>query len=700
MRFLSCIPLTLASTLFIQSLNAYAVQNSDEDDLALAYGDKSTISIATGNQQPLRRAPAVATVITAEDIAAMGASDLDTVLESVPGMHVARSQIAYAPIYVVRGIFSSSNPQILMLQNGIPMTAMFLGSKGGVWGGYPLEHIARIEIIRGPGSALYGADAYSGVINIITKAPADTEGTQVGGRVGSFNTWDIWAQHGGRLGPVAVAAYLRVGNTDGSNEIVVADAQSRNDKLFGTHASLAPGQIQTGREAIDANLDLSYAKWRWRAGYKLRDNVEAGAGLASALDPIGKARSQRITTDLSWTDAQFAKDWGLNFTGSTFQYADTVTTDFVLFPAGLKFPTGAFPNGMIGAPSKWERQLRLSGFATYTGFADQRVRFGLGHDDLNLYKTQELKNFTFAPNGLPIPIGAITDFSDTAPFMRPQRRKISYVYAQDEWNFARDWTLTAGLRHDHYSDFGNTTNPRVAVVWDAALNLTAKLLYGKAFRAPSFNEEYGINNPVNRGNPNLQPETIKTLEGVLSWQASTDAQINLNVFEYAMKNIIRTVPNATAGTGATYNNTGDQNGKGMELELVWDVSHNLRISSNYSHQRSIDEATHQDAGYAPHQHLYARADWRFASNWLVSPQVNWVADRERAAGDTRPEIPDYTTIDLTLRREKLAGNWDVRATVLNLLNRDAREPSLAPGTIPFDLPLPGRTFYVQLEYRL
>ena len=167
-----------------------------------------------------------------------------------------------------------------------------------------------------------------------------------------------------------------------------------------------------------------------------------------------------------------------------------------------------------------------------------------------------------------------------------------------------------------------------------------------------------------------------------------------------MKDIIHTVPNAVAGTGSTFNNTGDQKGSGMELELSWDPSRTLRISGNYSYQHSIDEATDQDAGYAPRHHVYARADWRFGGNWLISPQANWVADRKRAAGDKRPPIADYSTLDLTLRREKMAGDWDVSATIRNLFNRDVREPSLAPGNIPFDLPMPRRTFYVQVQYKL
>lgn len=704
MKQFNCRKVALACILMLSQISVGMAQGfQEEEDIALSYGDKSTISLVTGRQQSLRRAPAVATVITAADIAAMGATDLDEILETVPGIHVSRSANNYSPLFVIRGIYSQLNPQTLLLQNGVPMTALQQGNRGSFWGNYPVENIARIEVIRGPGSALYGADAYAGVINIISKSAADMQGTQFGARAGSFGAGDAWVQHGGQLGAFEMAAYLRLGRTDGFKETIRADAQTRNDRLFptGSNLSRAPGTVNTGKDSVDANFELVYEKWRLRGGYKLRNNLETGAGIASALDPVGRQKSQRITSDVSWTDPHFANDWGLGIAASYTEYAQSNSVPYQLLPPGARTATGVFVDGMLAAPSTSERQSRLSAFVTYTGFVGHNLRFGVGHDFLDMYKVEEYRNFRYNAAGAPVPAGALVLYPGDSAFLSPHVRQVNYVYAQDEWNLAKDWALTFGLRRDVFSDAGGTTNPRVALVWDAAYDVTAKLLYGAAFRAPSFAELYSVNNPVNRGSRSVLPETIKTMEAAVSWQAHKDTQVNLNFFHYTMKDIIRAVANPAPTPGSTVSNTGEQEGKGFELEVAWDVNRSLRLTSSYAYQVSVDKATQLDAGYAPHKHLYARGDLQLGNGLLFSPQINSVADRKRAAGDTRPSIADYTTVDLTLRTNAGKNRWEFAGSVRNLFNATVLEPSLAPGlTIPDDLPMAPRALYVQATYRL
>jgi len=268
-----------------------------------------------------------------------------------------------------------------------------------------------------------------------------------------------------------VAAYFRAGRTDGFKERIGADTQSSIDGAVGSSASLAPGSVNTGYKGLDGGLDLSHRNVRWRLGYVLREGA-TGAGVARALDPVGRGKSERISSDVSWSGIELARHWDLGLNASYMHYTQQIPEPLMLFPPGAS--GGKFPNGMFGGPHTWERQLRLSAVSTYTGLDDHSLRFGVGHDDLDLYKTQEYKNFKFvimSIAGKPTAVpdirgdGSVVQVPVGESFLIPQRRKVDYAYVQDEWRFARDWALTGGIRHDRYSDSGDTTNPRLAMVW-------------------------------------------------------------------------------------------------------------------------------------------------------------------------------------------------------------------------------------------
>ena len=684
------------------AISSTHAQTDDEAALAEIYGNAEMVSIATGNAQPLRQSPAIASVVTAEDIAAIGATELNEVLETIPGLHVGVSGVGYKPVFSIRGIHTQSNPQVLVLINGTPIKNVFDGSLGSSWGRMPVTGIARIEVIRGPGSALYGADAFSGVINVITKTAADVHGLEVGARAGSFDRNDQYMQWGGEVGGFDSYFYLERYRSDGSSRTVTADAQTALDTGLGTTVSLAPGPVNLDIHNTEARADISRGFWRVRGGFQEINDGGVGAGVAQALDPKGRGDGRRLSADLNYDNASFAKNLGL--TGTLSYYNIENLARLTLFPPGAfetVFP-GGFPNGVIGNPDVYERHYRGELSALYTGIDRHRLRLGGGYRKEDLYKVEESRNYTLVDLGppfgtVPFPLGGLVDVTDVAAFVREEDRTVAYAFLQDEWNFRRDWALTAGLRLDDYSDFGTTLNPRLALVWQTSYALTTKLLYGRAFRAPSFSELYNVNNPAALGNPSLDPETIDTAELGFDWDAARGIRAAVNVFYYRMDDILRFAPDPTPATTITAQNTDKQTGYGLEAELSWQPSRRLRVSGNYAYQKSTDEAADDDVGFAPTHLAYARADWTFTPQWSVSSQAVGVFDRKRAPGDARSKVDDYVSFDLTLRGQRLFGDdWGMRLSARNLFNSDVREPS-ASALIPNDLPMAGRNVFLELS---
>jgi len=568
----------LLSSVLLATLPPAAAQSADEATLAEFYGSAEMVSIATGTAQPLRESPAIASVITAADIAAIGATELNEVLETVPGMHVGVSGVGYRPIYSIRGIHTQTNPQVLVLINGIPIKNIFDGQLGASWGRMPVTGIARIEVIRGPGSALYGADAFSGVINIITKSAADVRGLEIGARGGSFDRSDQYLQWGGDLGKFDAYFFLERHHSDGPRRRIGADAQTTLDALFGSSTSLAPGPTELDRDNLEARADIGRGHWRLRGGYQEVNDIGVGAGVTQALDPVGRGDGRRLSADLSYDNPRFADNLGL--TGALSYYNVENLARLQLFPPGAF--GGAFPDGVLGNPDVYEHHYRGELSALYTGIARHRLRLGGGYRKEDLYRVEESRNYTLVDLGVPFgtvpfPLGGLVDVTDLAAFVREENRTVAYAFAQDEWNFRRDWTLTTGVRVDDYSDFGATVNPRLALVWQTSYALTTKLLYGRAFRAPSFQELYAVNNPANLGNSSLDPETIDTLELGLDWDAGRGLRAAVNAFYYRMDDIIRFATDPAPATSATAQNTGRQTGYGLEAELAWQAARRLRL---------------------------------------------------------------------------------------------------------------------------
>ena len=385
--------------------------------------------------------------------------------------------------------------------------------------------------------------------------------------------------------------------------------------------------------------------------------------------------------------------------------------NFILYPAGSTGPFldpfgvpvfGPFPEGVIGNPEIFERHTRVGLRMEHTGINKHQISVGGGYYHGEIDKITEWKNFGINPQtGLPIlPGDALVDVSDTAyVFLTEDSRDNRYLFFQDVWLLANDWELTAGLRYDNYSDFGATTNPRLALVWSTSYNLTTKFLYGEAFRAPSFAQTRAINNPLILGNIALQPEQIKSYELAFDYRPNYQLTLMTNFFFYDWTDIIQFIPDANGST-RTAQNAGEQSGYGVEFEAIWQATEKLTLTSNFALQKSTDETLDAPAAKSPEKQLYLRADWNLASDWRVNLQANWVMGRNRISADLRPAIDDYALVDLSVRKV-LNNSLELALTVNNLFGEDAREPSPNSDPMPFipnDLPLSGRTVLGEIRY--
>lgn len=693
-----------------QALQAMFPESAPSE--ADVYRADQLLVTATGSLKPVRLAPSVATVITAEEIEKMGARTLNEVLETVPGLHVGISNKNMTePIYSIRGIHTSLNPQVLVLVNGVKINRDYTGGMPFRFQ-MPVSMISRVEVVRGPGSALYGADAFAGVINVITKDGKEIDGLRGGVRYGSFDTMDGWAQYGGEKNGWDIAMSVDYMSSNGdSDRIINSDLQGMLDSVLGTDASLAPGALPTEYGFIDARLAASKDAWTARLWLWQQNNADMVDGFTQTLSADSAVDTSLYQAELAYDNRSSSKDSGVTANLSVQREESAPTAE--LFPDNAVMPIGAdgnidfvspvgttfFPDGVIGAPPLEAYRSALDTAYHYSGFAAHKLRMGAGVT-YSTAEPSESKNF--GPGVLDsdplaaVSTGSLTEITDSSlMYMENQYRTVGFLSAQDEWAFAKGWELTAGVRYDHYSDFGSTINPRLAMVWETTPALTTKLLYGHAFRAPSLVELYAINNPSNLGNPDLEPETIDTYELAFNWEATRSLNLGTNLFYYSIDGLIELVQDE-GQTTATSQNAKDQEGHGVELEAGWTLTKTLKIKGNIAWQQAEDKDTGEDVPDAPQLQFYTNAHWEFLPTWSLNGQWFWVGERQRADDDDREAIDNYNFANLTLRKKELFQNVDLAVAARNIFNQEIREPSQS--VIRGDYPMTGQAFWVELSF--
>lgn len=427
------------------------------------------VSLPSGYVQAIQSAPSVTSVITAQQIKNMGAHDIYDVLRTVPGFYLSQNTSSIEPIIVVRGFWSAFNQNILVLLDNVPQTNYISGDRFAVLGQVPLDIIERIEIIRGPGSALYGADAYSATINIITRQ-IPPEKTQVAVRGGSQRERDARLLGGGHAGDYNIVGALEYKKSDGNKPFIKSDAQTTLDSLFGTRASLAPGQGNTNQQLFGAQLNISDANESLSLYASLNRKMGLGAGLAGALDPDGYVDTDTINARYEWSTS--GKDWSTKILFNE-EFYQLSLNDAHYYPPGA---FDGFPNGIITSSKTRQLNTRLQATLEYTGFLSHHLNLGVGIESGQVKQVSESRNYAIR-EGFIIPFTSVQTIEDPRLLTfggDTFSQDLQFIYLQDEWNVAKDLAFTGGFRYDHYSDYGDQFSPRLALIWDTTRNLTTK----------------------------------------------------------------------------------------------------------------------------------------------------------------------------------------------------------------------------------
>ncbi|TAK65224.1 TonB-dependent receptor [Methylobacter sp.] len=686
--------------------SARAASEKMDDFFAMSPAELAAtpVTIATGTPMLVSQSAAVTSVITAEQIKSMGATELHEVLETVPGVHASIQALTGDYNYSMRGIQNASNSQILILLNGTRVTSAYRGTLM-IGLELPIEAIQQVEVIRGPGSALYGADAFAGVINIITKKAKDIDGTTVGGRVGDHDSQSGWGQHGTTWAGWDIATSLQYQHSGGdSGRVVKSDSQTALDNALGTHASHAPGSLDTQYENFNGHLNLQRKHWDigfW--AFSGENGLRAGA--AGALDPKGVINGEQYVGDVRFSTEDWFENW--EFIAHTSYLHNELLANFRPFPENSVLPIGSdsnvdlltpsslilFPQGVISNSDQTENIPSIELSSIYRGLRNHQllVSAGFRYEDITV---KQLTNFGpgVVDPRMNVIGGSLTNVTGTPFVFLPSTHRSVWSYVvQDEWRFADDWQLTAGVRYDDYSDFGGTVNPRMALVWDINTQMTSKLLYGKAFRAPNFTEQGNQNNPVQLGNKSLKPETINTYEWAIDYRPVPALRTAANLYFYQIKELITLVPDV-GRPSSTFQNNGNQDGYGSELEWNWQVQEQWNLSGNYAWQYARNNETKSRVTGVPEHQVYVAAAWQFIPKWQIQSQLNWIGSRINPIPDNG-KLVDYQTVDFTLRGKKLYGHLNVAASLRNAFDTNYSEPAAV--RIGDNFPMQGRSFYLE-----
>ncbi len=662
-------PLVLTLGLMFTPGAGQARDASDDEELRdlLVVLDQQT-ELATKTGMNADYTPGMATILSGADMLARGARTVWEAVSLVPGISQGLEVTGERQL-LSRGVgygYASGNIKIML--DGVSMNSGLMATANPVLN-LPTEQVERIEVIRGPGSSVYGEYAYAGVINVITRQRERTLHVQ-GGEGNGYGGGGVWYWQDPERGLVSSINMVGVKGDGG--------VQVDEDALYAigrSELSNAPG---TSNEAKRYGAVLANLQWRdFFASLTVLDDAYGDYfGINHFLPPSDDhlASRQRYLT------AQVGRDWRLSQTLSARVRLEGMQherdrTDLYVFPAGF----------LGDQEITLDQDYRETHFL---GAADLNWRPAPRHELLLGMEAKQTEVDLASWNFDNLPFEVPSTWLDT----RLQRRVISAI-VQDQFRAGERVTLTATLRYDDYDDLGAFASPRAAAVWRIDEANILKFQFAQAFRPPTFYEQ------SYPGPGSIDASEITTYEaGYILKRPAWETR--LTVFHSDLTQPI-VFDELDAGG---FTNGPDARLDGVELEYQHRFGPHLKVDANLSYVDARREATGEALPGGTSWLGNLALLWKATDRWTAALQLRYVGERYREEADAREPLDAYTTADLTLNWRAPGRGFDVHVGVKNLANSDTRYVNQFQSyggvelLYPNDYPRPGRQLWLSVGY--
>ena len=641
-----------------------AVDETQELEQLLGLLQEQT-SLATKSRLNADYVPGMMTVLHGHELSNKGVRTVWEALSLVPGVDLSIEETGRKQV-VIRGIgrtYASGNSKILL--NGTSMNSSNLAHANPVMN-IPVEQVERIEVIRGPGSAIHGEFALAGVINVITRKGENSVFVMAGEN--SSRGAGILLTYDDKTSPLSVDLSLAGWQTDGPDVITGEDELYIEDGGVNSAFSNAPGPTNETAEDKTAVLSLNYDKFSFTAQW-LKD----GYGDHFGRNQFLPADEKRIVTKNESRTLEIRQLFDMDARWSSEIYAgwqdvEQNKDDLFAGPSQISSPS---INGFVDIFYR-ERRSNAGFDLKWTDNKVHNILFGFEYVDINVdHELNEYKEL------------GVTLFDWN--FIEPdKRRRIISTTFQEEYRPIDEFTITFGLRHDNYNDIDSELSPRLATVWRMNQSNIFKAQYARAFRPPTFFE-------IAAAITEVEGSSINSFELGYIYK-NNNSEYGVTLFNSKIDQFIIFVDQQG------FRNTESASMQGVEFELTQQISKKLNIDTNISYLDSEDNNTGQPLPGSTDWIANLGINYQPVARTNLTLQYHYTGESYRESTDTRDKLAAYSTTDFTLSLTELSGqNISFRTGVKNLFDQDVKYPAPMLTYID-DHPRAGRQWWLQIEY--